>query len=72
MLEEIQRSLGRLEGKVGGMVKEQERQGTVLSSIDNRVGAVEKQSAKYGGGAGGLMALIITVGSEILKGQLGR
>ena len=69
---DIARALGNVEGQLKGINNKLNCHGKLLGNITRRVNTVEKQSAKYGSGAGGLMALVITVGSEILKGQLGR
>lgn len=70
-MEELYRSIGRIEGKIKGISEEQHRQGKVLGSIDSRLGKVEVSSAKYGMVSGGLMAMVMVVGGEFIKKKLG-
>lgn len=70
-MEEIQRSLGRVEGMLKGMRTEQRRHGKALTSMDDRMRGIEIKSAKYGLVSGGLMAVVMMVGSEFIKKKLG-
>ena len=71
MSEDIQRAIGKLEGCLKGISKEQGRQNTVLEGIDTRLGNIEKQSAKYGLISGGIAGIFILVGGEFIKKKLG-
>ncbi len=71
MSKEIHRALGRIEGRLKGIRAEQKRQCGAIGSIDDRLGTVEKQSAKYGGAAGGLAGIVFAVGTEFIKKKLG-
>lgn len=68
---DIARALGDVEGQLKGINNKLCCHGKMLGKITKRVNRVESQSAKYGGGSGSLVALIITVGSEYIKTKLG-
>lgn len=71
MLEnEIMRSLGRIEGKLEEMQKEQVRVATYTAETSKRVGAVEQKLARvfgYAAGAGLVGGFLFTVVTWFLK-----
>ncbi len=70
-MSEIERIVGKLEGCLKGISKEQGRQNTVLEGIEKRIDKIETQSAKYGLISGGLIAIFVLVGGEFIKKKLG-
>ena len=64
MTKGMERALGKVEGRLEGVEK-------TLKCIDNRLGAFDKQAAKSGGIAGGLMGITMALGTEFIKKKLG-
>jgi len=64
MWEEIQRALGRVEGKIDGMCKDQNRSHDYLVATSKRVGSLERWRSWIVGisiGAGAVGGLVIKV-----------
>lgn len=72
---ELQRAIGRLEGKLDAVASTQSSSQasimTRLDKMDERLRSVEIKSAAYGAGGGGVVAIAITVLIEFLKSKAG-
>ncbi len=62
---EIQRSLGRLEGKVDGMHEDLRDQGTAALAVANRVDRLESEYDKVRGGWAALSALAAVIAAGV-------
>lgn len=72
---ELQRAIGRLEGKLDAVASTQSSsQASIMSRLDKmdeRLRAVEIKAALFGAGGGGLVAAAVTVLTEIIKSKAG-
>jgi len=70
-LEEINRSIGNLEGKIDLMLKEQSRQNKRDETLDARLRTTEVKAARNGLVSGGLIAITISIIKESIKSATG-
>jgi hypothetical protein len=68
---ELQRAIGRLEGKLDAVAGSQTSIMSRLDKMDERLRAVEIKAALFGAGGGGLVAAAVTVLAEIVKSKAG-
>lgn len=68
---ELQRAIGRLEGKLDAVAGSQTSIMSRLDKMDERLRAVEIKAALYGAGGGGLVAAAVAVLAELIKGKAG-
>jgi len=66
-LNEIQRALGRIEGKQTMMLKHQQDMEGKIDGIDTRLHTVEKRAAWRGGEMGALMGIGVAIIAESAK-----
>lgn len=71
MTAEINRSLGRIEGKLDMVIRQQEDQGEKLDAHNARLGAIERKSAVNGALGGGVCAVGIALLVEGFKRGIG-
>jgi len=71
MTNEIQRSLGRIEGKLEAIGKKLELQDDDLKKVGERVGKLEVKSATHGAIAGGIAGVGISLLIAKIKSHLG-
>ncbi|MDK3025566.1 hypothetical protein QO239_23510 [Cupriavidus taiwanensis] len=68
---EQSQALGRIEGKLDVMLRNQVRQDEKLDELDGRLRAVEVKAATTGAIAGTLASLLTSVGIAAAKAKLG-
>jgi prefoldin subunit 5 len=67
MSEEIHRALGRIEGQLQGINERLDTHGQQLTTIDTRLGTVEKDAAREGGKRGVLAAVGVAIMVESVR-----
>jgi len=70
-LDEINRSLGQLEGKIDSILTEQKRQSKRDDMLDKRLRNTEITGARNGAIGGGLITIAITLIKETSKNWMG-
>ena len=69
--DDLQRSLGRVEGKLDMVIEGQETANETMASLDERLRKVETKAAINGAVAGGLISIGLTLATEKLKATFG-
>lgn len=67
-IDELSRSLGRIEATLDGIKVEQKSQSDKLDTVESRVGSLEKRAATAGGIAGVIVSVFTSLVAYNLRG----